>query len=73
MAEPAVSEQYDGETDYDKFMKKRRTYLDLTDILLNVFQELKNKFPEEHIVLSGRTVCAKDIIAYTDKNATFNI
>ena len=54
-------------------MKKRRAYLDLIDILLNTFQELKDKFPDSELVLGTSHISIKDIIVFTDRGTNFNI
>ena len=43
-------------------MKKRRTYLDLIDILSNTFDELEDKFPDCELVLRNEHISIKDII-----------
>lgn len=69
-----LSKSYEGDTDFDKFMRKRRTYLDLIDILLNTFQELQDKFPDYEIVIgSYNRVSIKDTIVYTDRDVNFHI
>ena len=68
-----LSKPYNGETDFDKYMRKRRTYLDLIDILSNTFDELKDKFPDCELVLRNEHISIKDIIVFTDRDANFNI
>ena len=68
-----LSKPYNGETDFDKFMKKRRTYLDLIDILSNTFDELGDKFPDCELVLRNEHISIKDIITFTDGDTNFNI
>ena len=68
-----LSKPYNGETDFDKFMKKRRTYLDLIDILSNTFQELKDKFPDCELVLGTSRISIDDIIVFPDRDTHVNI
>lgn len=68
-----LSKPYDGDTDFTKFMRKRRTYLDLIDILSNTFDELSDKFPDYELVLRNEHISIKDIITFTDRDANFNI
>ena len=69
-----LGKPYEKDTDFQKYMRKRRTYLDLIDILSNTFQELQDKFPDYEIVIgSYDRVSIKDIIFYTDKDADFHI
>ena len=68
-----LSKPYNGETDFDKFMKKRRTYLDLIDILSNTFDELRDKFPDYELVLRNEHISIKDIITFTGRDANLNI
>lgn len=68
-----LGKPYEGDTDFDKYMRKRRTYLDLIDILSNTFDELKDKFPDYEFILGNNCISIKDVVVYTDKDVNFHI
>lgn len=68
-----LGKPYEGDTDFDKYMRKRRTYLDLIDILSNTFDELKDKFPDYEFILDNNCISIKDVVVYTDKDVNFHI